>query len=167
MKSKNLLLFLLLMISMCSPHKPLAYGEESRESVIQRGTKAMFDNQPAEITKMLINRTEFRESVFPHFPESAQMTADEFWESFIVKRRDSRIGDMIGKFRGNSCKVIRIGAPKKIAQLKKIKLHYQTPFEFECIGAADKKVWRESETNLFGTIVESNGKFRWLSAFWD
>lgn len=151
----------------CSTHTPLPYGENSVEGLVKKAVPALFAHDNATVTQILISRNEFKQTVYENFPESKQIPADEFWETFIVRRRDTRIGDMMKKFQGKQCRLIHVGTARKVATLRRIKLHYQIPIEFECNIRGSKKAWHEVESNLFGSIVEADGKFRWLNAFWD
>jgi len=149
--------------------KTFSDGYTDIHKLIEDFSEAVFKNDRDTVTKLLVNRKEYRKLIHPFVPEGDMkhggMKADEFWRTFIVQRRDAVIGGYLSRSKDFSCKLVKIGVPKKVVEYPgKLKFHREYEITYTCENSNGQT---ESDQRLFGVIAEKSGKYKVLNSFGD
>ncbi len=138
----------------------LSFSSSSSEKLAKRVLKAVYEKDRKTLDEIKISRDEFKNILWPELPigkiEDWQEHFDYVWGQHKTKS-DYSLLSTLERFGGKkySLKAIRFRKPLK--EYETCRIHVDAR-----LLVADSK-GKESELNLFGSIVELNGGYKILS----
>lgn len=159
------ILFLVLAVSACKKSNPFDAGAESIEALVSGVTGAMAANDHDKLRSLMIRKHEYVNSIHPHTPEAKDMSGEDYWQTFIIRRRDALTGMHIDLLKGKSCKAVITGKESKRETHGPVVFYREIPVRIEC--TAGGKMQLSQNRGLFGIVVEKYGVYKLLNIFAD
>jgi hypothetical protein len=165
MKTKLSILLLSALILTGCKSQPFSDGAQSKEELVRKFIAALATGNKDEVRKYLVRKKEYAKGIHPHTPEAKGSDGNTWWETMIIRKRDSLTGGLMAKFEGKTCTVAINGKEKQIETHGPVTFYREIPVKIVC---GDKEnIYTDDNRYIFGIVVEKYGVYKVLNIFHD
>lgn len=162
-KIKHFGFSLILAFAACKKDYPFEMGAPNREALVSGVIDAMAANDHDKIRSLMIRKHEYVNAIHPYTPEGKGIGGEEYWQTFIIRKRDALTGAHIDLLKGKKCKGTLAGSESKREEHGSVVFYRELPVRIECTDKG--KLYVTENRGLFGVVVEKNGIFKLLNIF--
>ncbi|KAB2878134.1 hypothetical protein F9K33_14240 [bacterium] len=157
MKNLTYLLFLVMLIVSSCHKRELANSGDSIDDLAKRALEAIASNDIKNLDALRINRDEFKKYLWPEFPASKNHVPFDFaWDNLngkTIKGMSRALSD-IG---GQEFNLVNVTFEENDDPYSSFVIHTRTVLQVTDPDGKQKQI------KFFGSIVERNGEFKFLS----